>query len=119
MHDDDPEARPEAEPQAPRPSETLKGYRAAGWAAFGLALLCAMGIDRQLTPPRDPDWVTGALNFFALLAAQGVTSAAGVLFGLLEYTRPSHERDRWTGVVLWANVVLAFGVSALLILSRP
>jgi hypothetical protein len=117
MHGDDPEGRPEAEPQL-RPSETLKAYRAAGWAAFGLAFLCAMGIDRLLTPPRNPDWVTGTLEFLALLASQAVTSGAGVLFGLLEYTRPVGERDRWTGVALWANVALGFGVSALLFLSR-
>jgi hypothetical protein len=56
---------------------------------------------------------------FALLAGQAVTSGAGVLFGLLEYTRPVGERDRWTGVALWANVALGFGVSALLFFSRP
>jgi hypothetical protein len=117
MHGTDPEGRPEAEPQVGA-SEPLKAYRVAGWAAFGLAFLCAMGIDRLLTPPRNPDWVTGTLELFALLAAQAVTSGAGVLFGLLEYTRPVSERDPWTGVALWANVALAFGVSALLFLSR-
>jgi hypothetical protein len=117
MQGNDPERRPEAERQVGA-SETLKAYRAGGWAAFGLALLCAMGIDRLLTPPRNPDWVTGTLELFALLATQAVTSGAGVLFGLLEYTRPVGERDRWTGVALWANVALAFGVSALLFLSR-
>ena len=102
----------------PRASETMKAYRVFGWMSFGLAVMCAFGLDTLLSPPRDSDWVTGAMKFFALIAAQMVTSGAGVVLGLLEFTRPMEERDRWTGVALWANVALAFGVSAWLLLSR-
>jgi hypothetical protein len=110
----------EPEDQAPREPahDTGLGWRAASLWALGLAMICAAGLYDELSGPRDPDWVTGAALFFALLLAQGVTCIAGIIFGMLEMHRPFEQRDRWNGLAMWANVLFAFGVVSWITLWR-
>ncbi len=101
-----------------RRHDTGVGWRVASLVALGLAMLCAAALYQLLSAPRDPDWVSGAAKFFALLTAQGLTCLAGVVFGMLEMNRPFEQRDRWNGMVMWANVLFAFAMLSWLTLSR-
>lgn len=103
------------EPGASR--ATGQGWRLASLGMLAVAVLCFVALRDVRSAPDDGDWVTGAARFFAVLAAQGAICFLGVVFGLVEISRPADRRDRWNGAALWANVLFAFGVASWLALT--
>lgn len=110
---------PANSPEDPEVHDTGAGWRAASLWALAVAGLCFLGLRAVMRTPHNGDWVTGAFNFFAMLALQGTFCALGVLFGVLELARPYEQRHRWSGAALWANVLLILGIVSWLMLTRP
>ena len=102
----------------PREGAGGLGWRAASYAALIGAVLCAFALHGHLSAPNDGDYVTGSLKLFQLVVLQALACGAGVLFGVFEIARPYTERDRWSGIALWANALFALLSFSLLFLTR-